>query len=217
MAWLIAGVVTTVTLIASGSVCVWYAAVFNPHQHDQTQTASYAGSPAALTVQLSSGNITITHGPASHIEVRRDLAWTGTKPVTDEKWNGHTLDVSQDCPTGWLDLTCSVSYTIAVPDGVTLNLISESGTITVDGVRSPDVVANSDSGDIWVSLTAAPRVVDAATDSGDVTVKVPPGASYDVHYGTDSGSATVTVNQDPDASRLISATTDSGNIAVAYG
>jgi hypothetical protein len=130
--------------------------------------------------------------------VTRYLQWSGSsKPAISEQWNGHTLDISQHCPAGMIILTCNVSYTIAVPDLVTLRLGAGSGNITV-------------------SLGSAPDVVNAQTDSGNVTVEVPRGTSYDVQASTDSGSTSVTVAQDPAAPRVIIATTDSGNVTVEY-
>jgi hypothetical protein len=215
--WLLAGIAATVVAIAGTGSGLWYATAYKAHIYTQTETTRYREEPAELTVQLSSGTIMITSGPAGQVTVTRLLTWTDHRPVIDEHWDNRALDIQQDCPTGLLDQACSVSYQITVPPGVPLNLSSEDGDVTVTRSLSQNVHASSGSGDIWLDFATAPSTVVAQTDSGNVTVRVPPGGRYSVEPSTDSGNQQVNVSQDPAAPRNIIASSDDGNITVEYG
>lgn len=91
-----------------------------------------------------------------------------------------------------------------------------SGNVTVTGARSAQVMASSDSGDVALAFASEPRLVRAHSASGNVTVLVPSGASYNVQAGTASGNRTITVGQDSTAPRSIAADSDSGDVTVAY-
>jgi hypothetical protein len=234
LAWLVTGAVVTVVLIASGCLPMWYLTSYQAKTYRLVQRASYAGQPAGLVVRLTSGDITVLAGRAGQVEVTRELEWSAAKPVIDESWQGHAFDIQQDCPTGLFDQTCAVNYTIAVPPGVTvsastdggtinvarldgrLTLASQSGGITVTGSRSAEVQASTYSGDVRLSFTAAPIFVRGDTLSGDVSIAVPLGKSYDVAANTAAGNQVIRVSQNPAAPQYISASTDSGNILVAY-
>jgi hypothetical protein len=215
LAWLLAGVVATVVAIATAGSTLWYTTAYRQNVHTQEQAASYPGRPGLVTVQLTDGDITITSGPPGRVEVSRQLAWAGAKPVIDEQWNGHALTVDQNCPTGFAEI-CSVDYTIAVPPGVALNLETDSGDIAARRSSAPQVQASSDSGDVMLSFAAAPASVYASSDSGNVTIRVPRGDSYAVHPRADTGSSYVGFGQNPASSRSITAISDAGNITVVY-
>ena len=215
LAWLLAGVAATVTAIVTASVSLWYLSPSRKHIHTASQTVSYPGQPDLVTVQLSDGSVTIKSGPAGRVTVVRQLAWSGAKPVFSERWQGRTFLVGQDCPTGF-DVSCTVDYTIAVPPGVALNLQTDSGNITTVGSDSPQTQASSDSGDIQLGFAAAPDSVYASSDSGNVTVGVPPGGGYAVHQQTQDGDSDIAVMNSPTDPRSITAISDDGNISVNY-
>jgi hypothetical protein len=217
MAWLLAGLVAMVATIATAGTSLWYMTAFgaNMHMHSVTQTVSYQGRPGLINVRLSDGDITIESGPPGRVGVTRAFAWSGGKPVPQERWNGHTLTIGQNCPGGW-DSSCTVNYTIAVPPGVTLDLQTDSGNITAAGAQVAQAQASSDSGDVQLSFAAAPDSVWASSESGNVTVLVPSGGSYTVHGQTANGNSSIDVLRDPTARRSITAISDDGDITVGY-
>jgi hypothetical protein len=217
LAWLLAGIAATVVAIAGTGTGLWYATAYKARTYTRTETTRYPERPAELTVQLTSGTIAITSGPAGQVTVTRLLTWTNYRPVIDEHWTKGALDIQQDCPAGLLDQACSVSYQIAVPPGVPLNLSSDDGDVKVTRSLSRNVHASSGSGNIWLDFATAPSTVVAQTDSGSVTVRVPPGGRYAIEPSTDSGNQRVNVSQDPAAPRNIIASSDDGNITVEYG
>lgn len=64
---------------------------------------------------------------------------------------------------------------------------SVSGSLTVQGGSMPRLHAKTVSGEIGVDLRHAPSVLDVTTVSGDVTVRVPADAGYDVTARSVSG------------------------------
>ena len=218
MAWLLAGLVATVATIATAGSSLWYLTAFraNMHLYAATQTVSYRGRPGLINVQLSNGGITIQSGPSGRVTVTRELEWSGSKPVPDERWNGSTLTIGQDCPAGGFDESCTENYTISVPQGVTLDLRTDSGDIAAAGVLAAQAQASSDSGNIALSFASAPDSVWASSDSGNVAILVPSGGSYAVHGQAGNGNSSIDVLRDPAARRSITAISDDGNIAVGY-
>jgi hypothetical protein len=215
LAWLCAGLVSAVTAIGLAGTGVWYAAAYRQHLHSVTKTASYAGRPDLVTVQLTDGNITIVSGSPGRVAVTRNLVWSGGEPSVDEQWNGHALTIRQDCPTGWNE-TCEMNYTVAVPPGVALALQTDSGDIATDDSQAPQTHASSDSGDIALDFAAPPDSVYANSSSGDVTIKVPPGGTYAIDDQSANGDAVINVQHNPAAPRSITAISDDGNITVGY-
>jgi hypothetical protein len=215
LSWLLAGLVATVTAIAVASATVWYAIAFKQHMHGLNGTDSYAGNPALVTIQLSDGSITISSGPPGRVTVSRELEWNGARPVASEHWYGRTFSLRQECASGFDD-SCTASYTITVPPGVPVNVQTDSGDITADGTRSPELEASSDSGDITLSFGSAPYTVWASSDSGNVSVSVPAGTGYAVHPRTANGNSAVLFSPDPSSRRSITAISDDGNITVGY-
>jgi hypothetical protein len=218
VAWLLAGLVAMITTIAIAGTSLWYLTAFqeNMHLHAATQTVSYQGRPGLINVQLSDGDITIKSGPPGRVGVTRELEWSGGKPLPEERWNGHTLSIGQNCPDGGFDDNCTVNYTISVPPGVTLDLQTDSGNIAADNVRVAQAQASSDSGDVQLSFASAPDSVWASSESGNVTVLVPSGGSYAVHSQAHNGNSSVDVLSSATDRQSISAISDDGNITVGY-
>ena len=214
VAWLLAGVLVTVTAIGSASFGIWFSTGFQPDHHQARQSRIYPGTPSALTVRVSSGDVTVRPGQPGTIRVVDVLRWTHTKPSVSERWRGGTFEITQDCASGMLELSCNADFSIAIPPGVRLDLQTDSGDITVTGSRAGTVAASSASGDISLAFDAAPGLVNAIAYSGNLTVAVPPGLSYDVLPIAASGNLTVTVPGDATAPRVIHATSDDGNVTI---
>jgi DUF4097 and DUF4098 domain-containing protein YvlB len=95
-----------------------------------------------------------------------------------------------------------------------LALDTDSGDATGRRVRADRVTAQTDSGDVELSLDVAPTAVDAEADSGDVHVSLP-GGRYRVAAETDSGDVKLDgVLPDDSAPRRVTARTDSGDVTV---
>jgi hypothetical protein len=167
-AWLVAGAVVTVLAIGITSFALWHNPIArNTATYSTPQTQAYTGQPTAIMVQLASGDVTLRRGPSGRITVRRQLQWSGGKPVINERWDGHTLRVMQACPRLLLNGNCNVKYILTVPSSVSVTASTESGNITVNDVTGR-LNLTSASGDLAASGTSG--AVSARTSSGNVTV-----------------------------------------------
>ena len=97
-----------------------------------------------------------------------------------------------------------------------VSLRSSSGDISAAGLRSRDVTAHATSGDVALDVATAPDRVDASASSGDVTVAVPRGVSYDATVDASSGDHSLGIASDPASDRRVSAVTSSGDATIVY-
>jgi hypothetical protein len=244
--WRTTGRVITAFLLLAGWVSVWSWL----GRQDETQQGLYERPIERLTVDLASGGVTITAGPADRVTIQRRLTWSYGEPVIKEDWTGAHLHVRAACDAVPRLPGCAVSYQIQVPPNVivdlrtgngalavqsltgalTLNTRSgdvrltdtagpvriqaRSGSVTGGGLRSTDVSADVGSGSVDLRFSVDPASVRAAVNSGDVTVMVPPGPSYDLHASTRSGTRNVTVREDPSATRIINVDTGDGDVRI---
>ncbi len=130
---------------------------------------------------------------------------------------------------------CTASYTLRVPRDVKVVLWTGSGDVSVTGVsgaaeltsqhgdidavrlQSPHVHASNGHGSVHLAFAKAPRVVDASSTHGDVTVVVPRGSGpYRVHASTDHGDTSTDVRTDPAAERVIDLSSAHGDVTVRY-
>jgi Toastrack DUF4097 len=223
-AWLTIGVILTVTVIAMTTASLWFRMAASSATVTQNQLHAYTGQPAKIVLSLSSGDVTIRRGPAGAVTVRRQLQWVHSEPVIDEHWDGRTLVVTQNCPSGFLDLQCNVNYSLTVPEGVSVTATTASGNIRVADVSGPlqlksdsgdvravnpvgDVAAKTASGNVTIS-GARSGTVTAASDSGDVTLGF---AAAPGEVSADSASGNVAVAVPAGDSYNIQASTASGN------
>jgi Toastrack DUF4097 len=102
--------------------------------------------------------------------------------------------------------------------GVTSSTITantNSGNINESGIATATITASSGDGDIEIAFTSVPRDVRVNTDSGNVTLVLPPGPTqYDVTASTDSGSVSDTLPRSSSSNNVITATSGSGNITI---
>jgi DUF4097 and DUF4098 domain-containing protein YvlB len=91
---------------------------------------------------------------------------------------------------------------------------SDTGELRLVGVKSRSLTLHSSDGDINAALAAAPHVLSASTDTGDVNLTVPSG-TYAVDTHSDDGTTHIRgITQHSDAPRTISARTSDGDITV---
>lgn len=95
-----------------------------------------------------------------------------------------------------------------------LVLSDDSGDITGTFLADPRVRGSDDSGDVDLSFTRPPSSLSIAADSGDITVRLPPGFAHRVSANADSGSSDVAVPTNPSSRHVIDLNADSGNIRV---
>ncbi len=146
---------------------------------------------------------------------------------------GGVLHLASSCST-FFDHSCGVSYTIAVPPGVTitadsgdgnvdthglivtgqLKLSSGNGDVDAVGINAGNVKLESGNGDVNARLTRAPARLEASSGNGDVNLTVP-NTTYAVHASSGNGSVSdQTLRIDPSSPRTIVASSGNGDVTI---
>jgi hypothetical protein len=135
-------------------------------------------------------------------------------PVKLETGSG---DVNANGLTGEADLHTSSGDVNVRSLHATAKLRTSSGDINAEDVGTDRLTADTAAGDVELDFAVAPKLVDARTASGDVTVAVPESGVYRVEADPGTGDPHVNVKTDPAATRIVRAQTASGDVTVAYG
>jgi hypothetical protein len=174
-----------------------------------TLTASSGGGDATVTgttgpVNLSSGdgNLSVSHasGPLTLNTASGSIQVSAIRSAT----------LSASSGDGSIQATGVTSRTI------TAN--TDSGSIDESGIATTTITASTGDGGIQIAFTKVPRDVRVNTDSGNITLVLPPGPTkYDVTASTDSGSLNVSpaLRGNSASPNVISATSGSGSITIS--
>jgi len=219
-------VVATLVIFGTGTVVAGF------FRQTRTETHEYAGPVSAVTVEATTGSITVHPGAAgSAVRVTSRLTWSFGTATSVERVTGGRLDVEARCGNTLVGL-CQVGYDISVPPDMPLVLGTHTGTIDAVGLtgdvtatthtgsvelhdlRSQRVEATTSTGSVEISFVTAPQTVTAETSTGSVDLALPGGQSYDVTASTSTGSNDVSVPTDPASGRHVRAHTSTGSVDV---
>lgn len=97
----------------------------------------------------------------------------------------------------------------------TITANTDSGDITGSGIATAAITASTGDGDIQIVFTSVPRDVRVNSNSGSITLVLPPGPTeYNVTANTDSGSVSDTVPHNSSSPNTIAASSGSGSITI---
>jgi hypothetical protein len=199
-----------------------------PGVHELTQSFDQ-GSVTGLVVNGGAGNVTVTGGTGSTVDVTEHLYYSHRPPDTTKAVSSGTLTIGYSCP---IQVTCLVSYDIAVPRATSVTATTRAGAIRVDDVSgsvnastgagnvhatalgSSDAALRTLAGAINATFTSAPRSVTARSHAGSITIQVPTNVSYKITTQTIVGTTNVSVPRSDSSSHTITASTDVGGITV---
>jgi hypothetical protein len=228
--WLVAGSIVTIGALFFGTYNV-----VNGLSHDVT-IANYsfpADGVTALRVDVDRGSVRIVASEDARVYVRARVSRGLHDTSHDVALRGRTLVADSSCPH-FQDLFCSVDYTIRVPASVSANVSSANSSVDVRGITGPvridsvdgDVTgqdlgsrtasASTVDGDVTLTFTTDPTIVDASSVDGAVVVRVPRGSAYNVDASTVDGSISTEIRTDPVSDRSIIADTVDGDVTIAY-
>jgi DUF4097 and DUF4098 domain-containing protein YvlB len=201
-----------------------------PGTHQATSRYQITAPVSTVVIVSHVGNVTVTGGSGPDVSVTQQAYYTRTAPATTRTVSGNTLTVTYDCRA---QVVCGVAYTLAVPRSVEVRVTARAGAVRLTGLAGR-VTAKADAGNITAtgltsasaslttrvggvsaSFTAAPSTVQASTNVGIITVRVPGTASYKVTADARVGKVTISVPQSASSGHAITATTDVGAIIVA--
>jgi hypothetical protein len=202
-----------------------------------TAQNSYIVTEPVTSIKIDNpvGDTEIEGTDATTISVTERLRYSGNPPQTRYPVAGEQLTLSYSCPGVFNVNSCGVTYVIKIPRRLTvqiddqvgvikltglagqLNLTSATGNIDATGLTSNAVTARAQAGAITLQFSAPPSTVDAQTEVGSITVRLPTGSAYAVDAGSQVGAADVTVQQDPGSAHHITARSRVGSVSVSSG
>ncbi len=203
--------------------------------HSRTVSYAVTAPLRGVELRLASGNADIVASSSPALQVRRTESYAFGHAARERRWMaGGVLHISSGCPRIVVG-SCSASYELAVPQGLTVQVRTSAGAIRMNGVsgdatldtHSGDVdveaycgfhlSALSESGSLSVATACTPQSLRLQTGSGYARALVPPGR-YRIAAVSGGRRQRVTgVRNDPTAPFTITVESGSGAVAVEGG
>lgn len=188
---------------------------------------SFDAPDQKLVIETDNGDVKITRGAkGSKVEVDRQVRGS------DATWemSGDTLILKTPC--GFGAVNCGGDYTVAVPEGLALEVKSDNGDVEANGFEGEIAVNNqngdvtlegvtntvraeSTNGGIEIRTTKPVTSIDTHSTNGDITIEVAGGdAKYRIETETTNGEKDVALQSDESAKQSIKAITTNGDIQI---
>jgi putative adhesin len=226
--WVLVGACGLILLGVAVVMGIWWAA------STTSRDGHYRviGTLSAVELDLGAAPVEITGGAGGAVDVRRTEHYAfGQPPRVTRGVQGSVLRISSRCPQAVLG-SCRVSYRIAVPDNVLVNVRTSSGDVRIDGLNGSarvatgsgavtvdgfcgfTLVATSSSGDVHGGAECSPDRIELRSASGAVSASVPVGR-YRVDAHSDQGVTRVRgLTVADDAAFTVQALSSSGDVLV---
>jgi DUF4097 and DUF4098 domain-containing protein YvlB len=193
------------------------------YQVEQQVTALVVNARAAA-VAIEAGD-----GPVSVTERYR---WSDAKPATAHQVNGQTLRLTESGCGGNDNVRCETQFRVRVPRGTSAEVSAQAGAVKVNGLggdvrvttqagaveasglSADTVVVQTQAGALRLEFAEAPATLQATTELGAVTIRVPGNVAYAVDARSDVGSSRVSVREDAASPHKISVKTQVGAVTV---
>jgi hypothetical protein len=182
-----------------------------------TGTARYSLVRSKVTEHAGAGGATVGYDcavPVGDCEFDATVSAPATVPVSVSTGGGN-VDVTGTA--GLVSVSTGGGDVSVNQASGPLNLHSTGGNIQAAQVGSATLSATSGGGNIDLAFSGVPRDVRVDTTGGNVTVVLPPTASYHVSAHTDGGSVTDTVEQNTSSPNVITVASGGGNITIIPG
>jgi hypothetical protein len=182
-----------------------------------TGTARYSLVRSKVTEHAAAGVATVGYDcavPIGNCEFDATVSAPATVPVSVSTGGGN-VDVTGTA--GLVNVSTGGGNVSVNQASGPLDLQTTGGNIQAAQVGSAFLTATSGGGNIDLVFSSVPGDVRVDTTGGNVTVVVPPTASYHVTAHTDGGSVTDEVAQDTSSPNVITVTTGGGDITIIRG
>ena len=162
-----------------------------------TQTLTVPPPVTSLTVQSYGGPVQVVPGPPGGVQVTEVISYRGAPPSVTQSVRGSQVllaDPACSQSSGPAAAACSISFTLAVPAGIRVSVITDGGPARL-------------------TFAEPPASVSVSTGGGPATVNVP-GGPYALTADSGGGPEIIAVATDPAAGRAITISTDGGPLQV---
>jgi len=188
---------------------------------EQVKTLVIDARAAAVTVQAGDGPVKVTE----------TYHYTEDKPRTSHQVSGTALNLTET-GCGNTDVRCAVEFNVRVPAATAVDITSRAGAVSLSnltgnvtvvtdagavegkGLGSDNVTVKTDAGATSLQFAEPPAMVEASTELGAISVKVPSETAYAVDVSTTAGGSDIGVQQDPSSPYKLSLRTSVGGIRV---
>jgi hypothetical protein len=177
IAWTLAGLVLVVAIVPALALSMIGSAAYQLLAATQQVFTSVI---TRVTVQVSSGDITVERGAGSDTVVTTSGVHGLTYPTDNEHVIGHTLVLRSDCGSQIFNNRCNRNYVVKLPSGSAVTARSGQGDVNVTDMDSA-VSAHSDEGD--VTITGGSGNLQASSGQGSVTISQSSASSVTVQSG----------------------------------
>jgi hypothetical protein len=191
-----------------------------------------AGPVVRVEVQVARGDIELVLGSSDDVVVQQTERWRFRRPDTTAVIDGATARIRSTCPRAVMLIgTCSVTHRVEVPPGVRVDVRTDSGEVTVQGLdgwvrvvtsdgrvegtelRSPEVLVDTSGGKVHLGFDAQPSRVDVDSGGGDVVI-VAPGGPYEVQVRAEGGEVEVGIEDEDMAEAIIAVASRGGSVSI---
>lgn len=178
---------------------------------------------SVVKFDIPTGGVHVRVEDGAPVSVRRELKFSGTKPVGDSHHVAGNALVLNGCGDG-----CAVNYDVVLPAALPVSGHVGTGSVVLDRAASADVRtttggidlrgvrgavrAEAQTGDVRTAQTE-PGSVYAAAQTGAVTVAVPPSA-YRVTADAQTGHVDLRIPDTPSAANTVEAHAGTGSVTV---
>lgn len=133
--WITVAVLSALFIVVPAGAEVWAQAARQNRSSTSTETTEQH-PVRAVEVHGGSSEVSVSAGTDTEVKIHQELSWSVRRPVVNRSWDGDTLKVSTACD-GMLALTglgCSVKLELAVPAGISVKVVNQSGPVRVSGL-----------------------------------------------------------------------------------
>lgn len=177
LAWTLVGLLLAAAIVPAVALSIIGSTAY---QRLASRERVFTTPVTAVSIQVSSGDITIGRRTDANTVVATSGVHGLTYPSDDEHVVGHTLVIRSSCGAMIFNDRCSRSYVVSLPSGVAVTADSSQGNVNVTGADRT-VSAHSGQGD--VTITRGSGSLLASSGQGDVSIIRSAATTVSVHSG----------------------------------
>jgi DUF4097 and DUF4098 domain-containing protein YvlB len=197
----------------------------------EEETSYQVAQPVtALVVDARAAAVTI-EAAAGPVSVMERYRYSDAKPATAHTVDGQTLRLTES-GCGNDNVRCETEFRVRMPSGSSAQVTAQAGAVKVNGLGGDvhvttqagavegtglsggTVVVQTQAGAMTLEFAKPPAMLQATTQLGAVTIRLPQNTAYAVNVQTDVGSSTVSVREDAGSPHKISVKTHLGAVTV---